>query len=587
MLPKLKISPPFLNLSLTPNPIFFLPLLSKPQTSPKMRLFKKTTQTLFFLFTSTILLAQTTVKEKDYTLKYSTNKIGIQFENTTTEIKAFDAFTNNEVSIEKDSTAANGFNLKNIPPAQILKLQYTTTGTNAKTTTKYLATQSQSSGAINVYFNNPVNTTYAQTQNAVNLSNTLDDKLIEYINACTTTLDIAIYNSYSPSETTGIAGAINAAYARGVQVRIIYDGSTSSVMIPLINPAIPTLPSPQSSAYAIMHNKFVIFDANHADPNLPWVWTGSTNWTVAQIDGPDQNNAMAIQDQALALAYKLEFEEMWGSSTLTPDLVNSRFGPYKTDNTPHTFIIGGKTVESYFSPSDDTNTHIISTINTANSDIDIATMLITRTDITSALLDKFNSGLTNINLVVDTQNPTGNQFLTIQAGLSPNHAVKSSFSGIMHHKFMVVDNFDHTSDPLVLLGSHNWSSAAQTKNDENTLIVHDANIANQYYQSFAYLYLQAGGLITNPLSVSDNTWASNWSIYPNPSNGIFHIQNNSTSASQNTTLNIIDILGRTILTKTYNPNSPETIDLSNNSKGLYFIQLQNKTQSTNFKILKQ
>lgn len=552
-----------------------------------MRLLNTFTQTFLFFLSSIVLLAQTTIKEKDYTLNYSKNKIGIQFENTTTKIKAFDAFTNNELAIEKDSTAANGFNLKNIPPAQILKLQYTTTGANAKTTIQYLASQSLSSGVINVYFNHPLNTTYAQTQNAINLSNTLDDKLIEYINACTSTLDIAIYNSYSPSGTTGIAGAINAAYARGVQVRIIYDGSTSSVMIPLINPAIPTLASPQSSAYAIMHNKFVIFDANHTDPNLPWVWTGSTNWTELQIDGPDQNNAIAIQDQSLALAYKLEFEEMWGSSTHTPNLAISKFGPYKTDNTPHNFIIGGKTVESYFSPSDDTNTHIISTINTANSDIDIATMLITRSDITTALLNKFNSGLTNINLVTDTQNPSGNQFLTIQAGLSPNHVVKSSFSGIMHHKFMVVDNFDPTSDPQVLLGSHNWSSAAQTKNDENTLIVHDANTANQYYQSFAYLYLQAGGIITNPLSINENALASNWTIYPNPSNGIFHIENSVSTATENTTLNIIDILGRTILTKTYNGSAPETIDLSNNSNGLYFIQLQNQNQFKNFKILKQ
>ena len=343
-----------------------------------MRLFNTFTQTLFFIFTSTLLLAQTTVKEKDFSLHYSANKIAIQFENTTTEIKAFDAFTNNEVAIEKDSAAANGFNLKNILPAQILKMQYTTTGANTKTSTLYLASQSLSTGAIQVYFNHPINTTYAQTQNALNLSNTLDAKLIEYINACTATLDIAIYNSYSPSGTTGIAGAINAAYARGVKVRIIYDGSTSSVMIPLINPVIPTLASPQSSDYAIMHNKFVIFDANNTNPNLPWVWTGSTNWTEAQIEGPDQNNAIAIQDQSLALAYKLEFEEMWGSSTQTPNLAISKFGPYKTDNTPHNFIIGGKKVECYFSPSDNTNTQIIATINSANSDIDIAAML-TRT----------------------------------------------------------------------------------------------------------------------------------------------------------------------------------------------------------------
>ena len=115
-----------------------------------MRLFKTFTQTLFFIFTSTLLLAQTTVKEKDFSLHYSANKIAIQFENTTTEIKAFDAFTNNEVAIEKDSAAANGFNLKNILPAQILKLQYTTTGANTKTSTQYLASQSLSTGAIKV-----------------------------------------------------------------------------------------------------------------------------------------------------------------------------------------------------------------------------------------------------------------------------------------------------------------------------------------------------------------------------------------------------------------------------------------------------
>jgi len=100
-------------------------------------------------------------------------------------------------------------------------------------------------------------------------------------------LDIAIYSSASPSSTSGIAGAINAAYNRGVKVRIIHDG-TASNFTSLLNSAIPVLPSPTISAYTIMHNKFVIFDANSSDANLPLVWTGSTNWTVSQIDGPDK-----------------------------------------------------------------------------------------------------------------------------------------------------------------------------------------------------------------------------------------------------------------------------------------------------------
>ena len=92
-----------------------------------------------------------------------------------------------------------------------------------------------------------------------------------------------------------------------------------------------------------MHNKFVVIDANSTDPNVPAVWTGSTNWTPAQLS-TDRNNAVAVQDQSLARVYTIEFEEMWGSSTATPG--TSLFGSRKTDNTPHYLVVGGKKVES-------------------------------------------------------------------------------------------------------------------------------------------------------------------------------------------------------------------------------------------------
>ena len=145
------------------------------------------------------------------------------------------------------------------------------------------------------------------------------------------------------------------------------------------------------------------------------------------------------------------------------------------------------------------------------SDIDIATMLITRTDISSALTTKYANGLTNLNIVVDSQNPSGNQFLGLQCALNTSQVVKYTGSGIMHHKFMVIDNFDSSSDPQVLVGSHNWSSAAETKNDENILIVHDANITNQYYQAFVYLFGQAGGILNTNENVITN---ENLVLYP-------------------------------------------------------------------------
>jgi phosphatidylserine/phosphatidylglycerophosphate/cardiolipin synthase-like enzyme len=449
--------------------------------------------------------------------------------------------------------------------------------------TNYLASPSTSSGTINVYFNHPVDINYTQTQNGVNLDSNLDDMLISYINSCSSTLDIAIYNSYSSSGTTGIAGAINAAYSRGVQVRLIYDGSTSSIMIPLLNPLISILASPTSSSYGLMHNKFVIFDANSTDANKPLVWTGSTNWTVAQIDGPDKNGAIVIQDQALALGYKIEFEEMWGSSTLAPNATVSKFGPYKTNNTPHNYSIGGKIVNSYFSPSDDSNAKIIEAINTANTDIDIATMLITRSDISSALINKFNSGLSNLNMVLSYQNPSGNQKSVLQSGINTSRIVTFTAGGIMHHKFMVIDNFNSASDPQVLVGSHNWSTSAETINDENILIVHDANITNQFYQAFSYLFQQAGGI----LNTNEHQFSSdNLVVYPNPTNGLLHFYDNEKSQINRVNVKIMDVLGNIILEQQFDNLTNKSIDLSSQSTGIYILEVKTNGDCKHIKVVK-
>lgn len=532
--------------------------------------------------------SQQTSKEEDYTIIYGNSSVSIEFDHqkgNSTLLSAVDVTTHRTIDCFK---SAHSYTLKNLYPAEIIELQYTLgNDANASIHKGYIANSSLSTGSINVYFNHQVDTSYAQIQSAVNLGNTLDDRLISYINACTGTMDIAIYNSGSPSATTGIAGAINAAYARGVQIRIIYDGSTSSTMLPLLNSAIPTLASPTDVAYGIMHNKFVIFDANASDANKPFVWTGSTNWTTSQIDGPDRNSAIVIQDQALALGYKIEFEEMWGSNTMTPNPTLSKFGPDKTNNTPHTYNIGGKVVNSYFSPSDGANSKIISSINSANSDIDVATMLVTRSDIANALINKFNGGLTNTNIVVDSQNPTGNQIANLQSALAPNHAVVYSGSGIMHHKFMVVDNYNSTSDPLVLVGSHNWSSSAENKNDENILIVHDLNIANQYYQAFAYLYQFAGGVITAPLGLNEIQQANDLVLYPNPCNEILNIDANGNATLTNVEISIYDIFGKKIYSNRYLNLLHETIDLTGHASGMYLISAQSEGQITHFKVVKQ
>lgn len=539
---------------------------------------------LFFVGWSS-MWGQTQIHEKDYTLTYFPTHLTIAFHDgiASQSLHIEDALTQAPVPFDR-SANSNQIVLNQLRPSQLIKLKYTSA--QRENQTSVVANASISSGSIEVYFNHTVATSLAQTQAAVNLADSLDEKLISYINQCQNDLDIAIYNSYSPSSTTGIAGAINAAFARGVSVRIIYDGSTSSVMIPLLNPLIPILASPSSSSYGLMHNKFVIFDGNSSDPNKPIVWTGSTNWTTAQIDGPDRNNAIAIQDQAMALAFKMEFNEMWGSSTTVPNALNSKFGPYKTDNTPHHFVVSNKVVDLYFSPSDGTNSKIIDAINSADSDIEVATMLITRSDIKNALLAKYNTGLTNINLMVDSQNPSGNQISAIQAGLPAGQAVVFSLSGLMHHKFMVIDNFTANSDPLVLTGSHNWSNSAENKNDENVLVVHDANVANQYFQAFADLYQQAGGNMQFLDVRTSPTNSGICSIFPNPTSENCTIKWNQNS-SVLAHIRIFSTEGKAVFEQQSTTETPTSVLTAGLEAGIYFVSVETNLGKEVFKLIKK
>ena len=52
----------------------------------------------------------------------------------------------------------------------------------------------------------------------------------------------------------------------------------------------------------------------------------------------------------------------------------------------------------------------------------------------------------------------------------------------MHHKVMIID------ESIVVTGSYNFSRGANVRNDENVLIIEDAEIAGMYMKEFNRLY---------------------------------------------------------------------------------------------------
>jgi phosphatidylserine/phosphatidylglycerophosphate/cardiolipin synthase-like enzyme len=435
--------------------------------------------------------------------------------------------------------------------------------------------RSNSSGDIKVFFNHPVDHSAASGENALFLQQAIDDTLIAYINRAEESIDFTMYN-FTETGLSSVSGALNAAYARGVDVRIIFDGSAANSGIQNVVDGIKKIGSFQGADYTIMHNKFIIIDAYHSNPNKAIVWTGSTNLTDGQVN-LDPNNVTVITDQSLAKTYTLEFNEMFGTSGLNPDVAKAKFGKFKTDNTPHKFIIAGKEVECYFSPSDNTNDYLIRTIASADNKLDIGTMLITRSDIAYALQDAVN--LRSVALRVLT-NAFGNNSTTVDGILTAlignDYQDDDNNPGIMHHKYMIVDE-GTTSNPTVFTGSHNWSNNANNSNDENTLIfLDDQRIANLFYQSFLYRFNE-----NKYMSIDAAGAANGLKMYPNPAHAELNIEFTSQN-QQAAQILIYAVNGALVAQHSQNlvaGSNLVKVNLQNLKAGAYVVVLKSTNQA--------
>jgi phosphatidylserine/phosphatidylglycerophosphate/cardiolipin synthase-like enzyme len=359
------------------------------------------------------------------------------------------------------------------------------------------ATVSNSSGEVNLYFNHKVDNSVALIEDATWTPN-ITDTVIYYLNMAQHTVDITMYEQ----ESEEIVAAINEAYVRGVQVRYITDDEGRNPALDFLNENIPVL---YGNTVAIMHDKFIIIDAD--EDMESWVITGSLNHTEANL-GWDYNNMICIQDKSLALGFTLEFEEMWGSDGPMYDIENVKFGAEKTNNTPHKFRINQIPMEVYFSPSDGTTSKIQSAIDMAIKDIEFGIMVFTENSLGNAIADAQERGL-DIQGIIDYVEYTGSEYQYLKDnGVYVRDYVNPDGSQwpdgpVFHHKYVILDFMDGPEDAIAITGSHNWSASAESINDENTLIIHDINIANQFHQEFNQRFKE----LLTPLAIDDDTVA--------------------------------------------------------------------------------
>ena len=404
----------------------------------------------------------------------------------------------------------------------------------------YITAPAQS---IRAYFNQPVDNTLCATADA-HYTPHVEDTIAAYINQATASLEIAIYDNTS----TLIMNAINAAANRGVQVRYITNQSSN---VNGLQANIPTVKRNDGLTTNKVHDKFAVIDANL--PTKAFIITGSMNWKENSIQ-QDYNNVVYVKSYSIAQAYLGEFNEMWAG----------RFGANKTNTTTSMHTVDNSIVEVYFSPIQPTTSKIQQALATAQQAAYVGVFTITKNELGNAIIDLKNANKT-VAVITENIDPVlyfGNEYNNlVNAGV--NTLAHNTIAGYFHHKYAIVDPFQ-ASTAKVITGSHNWTVSAANEFDENTLIIHNPRIAQEYYEEFATRYQQLTASIIDASILDFKASVNNHS----------ELEILLSTSLQNLEIQVIDLQGKILKTNTIKDENT-TINIQDIPSGMYVVGIYN------------
>jgi phosphatidylserine/phosphatidylglycerophosphate/cardiolipin synthase-like enzyme len=316
-----------------------------------------------------------------------------------------------------------------------------------------------------VYFTDPL-----LINNPDVITDSIEENLIQLINNAQTSIHIASFEF----NLTPVAEGLIAAKNRGVDVKwvaddengLAYDIQPGRGQFSLLTGAGIEVKD-DAGRSALMHNKFWIFDQQI-------IWTGSTNITVNGIF-KQNNNVLVIRSPEVAYIFEREFQEIW----------NGQLGPRapSTINTQWA-ILEGTPLQVLFSAEDHVINNLIALVNDAKVDIRFLAFSFTDYPLAQSMIDRAKAGV-DVKGVFETfgSTGTGSELKTFWCADVP---VRQDGNGsFLHDKIIIIDN------SIVVTGSLNYSSHADDSNEENVVILDNAEIAGLYLQEFEKLWNQA------------------------------------------------------------------------------------------------
>jgi len=360
------------------------------------------------------------------------------------------------------------------------------------------------------------------------LENGLLERLLSFIERAVDAqwaLDIAIYEY----QLQAIIDAVNAAFARGVQVRVLYHAQPDDPDTTLNEANLAQLPAANKRGrvtHNIFHDKFIVLSrvdgVGQRQPQA--VLCGSTNFTANGVYR-QANVLHTLDDVTIATRYLQTFEEVWANPA---DVAATR--NWITEHNP---MDPTQPLFAGFSPRSGGGDlrEFVEIIEAASKDVLFVTAFTLPDAILNALLGKPHDDILRYGL----QN-TASRITGFHADRSAEFAatallntglegwLKENMKGqkgnlLVHTKAVVVD---FTSDrPTIISGSHNLSTSASNGNDENYLIIRgDTDLADRYglellrfYEHYRFRYFAKKLELkqVSPLAV-DDSWTHDYYV---------------------------------------------------------------------------
>lgn len=210
----------------------------------------------------------------------------------------------------------------------------------------------------------------------------------------------------------------------------------------------------------LMHNKFLIFDQRI-------VWTGSTNLTE-NGSFRNNNNVLVVESPQLADIYEQEFQEMWAGEygARAPSTIARQ-----------ALTIEGTPIQVYFAAEDKPISALIPLVEQAQENINFMAFSFTHDELGQAMLNRAAAGV-EVKGIFETRG-SETEFSELGNFWCAGLPVRQDGNpGNLHHKVLIID------DRIVVTGSANFSNNADRFNDENLIILANADLTREYLREF-------------------------------------------------------------------------------------------------------